>query len=82
MCISYSGMTMSSGRTFDIEDTSSRITKSDSRNTVQVTLIHEQVPDQHIEDNMSETDPDWDRKIDFSNLVDQKLIKKKDYLLH
>lgn len=45
VCISYSGMTMSSGRTFDIEDTSSRITKSDSRNTVQVTLIHEQVPD-------------------------------------
>ena len=45
VCISYSGMNMSTGRTFDIDDTSSRITKSDSRNTVQVTLIHEQVPD-------------------------------------
>ena len=72
---------MSSGRTFDIEDTSSRITKSDARNTVQVTLIHEQFPDQQIEDNVSETDPDWDRKIDFSSLIDQSLIKKKDYLL-
>ena len=78
VCISYGGMAMSTGRTFDIED-SNRPPSSNFNlnNCVQVTLIHEQIPQLSIEDNVSDTDPDWENQIDVRPLHEQTLQKKK-----
>ena len=53
---------MSTGRTFDIGDSSSRsrLNNQTVRNDVQVMLIQEQIPNLSVEDNISETDPDWE----------------------
>ena len=67
VCISYDGMAMSTGRTFDMEN-SSRRAKSSGANCVQVMLIHEQIPNLTIEDNISETNLDWENQVEFSHL--------------
>ena len=72
---------MSTGRTFDIGDTSSRTPASSHRNSVQVTLIHEQIPNLTIEDNISETDPDWENHIEFNHLTQHTLQSKMRDLL-
>ena len=66
---------MSTGRTFDIGDSSAR-DPSNARNSVQVTLIQEQIPNlASVEDNISETDPDcdWAEKIEFNHLCEYTL---------
>jgi len=68
-------MAMSTGRTFDIEDGSGRLpyTNLNSQNYVQVTLIQKQIPNMSLEDNVSESDPDWDNQIEFGYLYEQTL---------
>ena len=61
------------GRTFDFGDESSRKTLN-LRSSVQVTLIHKQVPNMHVEDNVSETDPDWENMIEFTKLQSCSLL--------
>ncbi len=81
VCISYGGLAMSTGRTFDNDGSARRIPSSNLSNSVQVTLIHEQIPNLNIEDNMSETDPEWENQIEISHLIDQTLFKKMRHLL-
>ena len=61
---------MSTGRTFDNEGSARRPPSSNLSNSVQVTLIHEQIPNLPIEDNVSETDPDWENQIEINHLID------------
>ena len=61
---------MSTGRTFDIDDSTKR-TSQNVRNNVQVTLIQEQIPNLAVDDNMSETDlaDDYENRIEFNHLT-------------
>ena len=68
------------GRTFDFGDESSRKTLN-LRSSVQVTLIHKQVPNMHVEDNVSETDPDWENMIEFTKLQSCSLLMQREYLI-
>ena len=62
------------GRTFDFGSDSSK-KQLNLRSSVQVTLIHQQVPLMLIEDNISETDPDWENQIEFNNLQQNHLLE-------
>ena len=65
---------MSTGRTFDIGDSGSQRNPHNARNNVQVMLIHEQIPDLTVEDNISETDvDDWENQIGFDHLTEHTL---------
>ena len=84
VCISYGGMSMSTGRTFDNEDGSAsrpHFSHVSLNNCVQVMFIHEQLPNLHVADNVSETNPDWENQIDVQPLFDQTLQNKRDELL-
>ena len=46
-----------------------------------MTLIHKQVPNMHVEDNVSETDPDWENMIEFTKLQSCSLLMQREYLI-
>ena len=70
-------MSMSTGRTFDIGDSGSQRNPHNARNNVQVMLIHEQIPNLTVEDNVSETDADdWENNIGFDHLTEHTLQSK------
>ena len=77
VCVSIGGLAMSSNKAFQDEIGSNL----GNRNQIQVTLVHEQIPNMDFQDNLSETDPEWEAQVDFKHLDSYTLMGRIETLI-